>query len=194
MAHLLRKIRKFHAAFPEFKDVYQFYVKFRKILRDGEQLQTQQQSLDVLVFKNKLAALHQRLDKLLEWDNPSDILEKIIKKVLRQRPRILTFVEHLNVPCHNNYAEYLIRIGVLKRKVSFGSKSAKGAEAYAILLSIYSTCKLRNIPFFDFIKKSLQYYTLTGQPLLLKHYKEIYIEQKRTFLKPFKSVISSKVT
>jgi transposase len=55
----------------------------------------------------------------------------------------LTFVEHPGAPCHNNYAEFLIRIGVLKRKISGGSVSAEGANAYAILLSIYVTCKLR---------------------------------------------------
>ncbi len=49
-------------------------------------------------------------------------------------------------------------------------KSAVGAETYAILLSIYTTCKLRKISFFDFMKQSLQHYTQTGTPLLLKEY------------------------
>ncbi|NOG83878.1 MAG: transposase [Planctomycetes bacterium] len=39
MAHLLRKIRKFYAKFPELKDIARFYVKFRRIIRDGERLQ-----------------------------------------------------------------------------------------------------------------------------------------------------------
>jgi len=93
--------------------------------------------------------------------------------VKNQQPRILTFVEHPNVPCHNNFAEYLIRIGVLKRKVSFGSKSAKGAQAYATLLSIYSTCKLQGIPFHDFIHKSLVNYIEKGKPLLIQEYKKL---------------------
>jgi len=79
-------------------------------------------------------------------------------------------VEHPGVPCHNNFGEYLIRIGVLKRKVSFGSKSAKGATAYATLVSIYTTCKLRKISFLDFTKQSLQQYIRTGKPLLLSQY------------------------
>jgi transposase len=79
------------------------------------------------------------LADLVNWSNPDSILEEIIKKVEKQQPRILTFVEHPGVSFHNNYAEYLIRIGVLKRKISGGSVSAEGAEAYAILLSIYVT-------------------------------------------------------
>ncbi len=170
MAHLLRKIRKLYAAFPRLRSVFKFYVKFRKILRDGQRLQGQQDQLEEHVFKRRLEKLHNRLDQLLKWRNPNDILKQIIKKVKNQRPRILTFVEHPGVPCHNNFGEYLIRIGVLKRKVSFGSKSAEGARAYAILLSIYTTCKLRNVPFLDFMKQSLKYYTQFGKPMLLKQY------------------------
>jgi len=170
MAHLLRKIRKLYAAFPKLRSVYKFYLRLRKILRDGQKLQSEKNQLSPPVFKEKLNKLHKRLDRLLEWKNPNDILKDIIKKVGNQRERILTFVEHDNVPCHNNYGEYLIRIGVLKRKVSFGSKSPKGAEAYATLLSIYTTCKLQGIPFLDFIKESLQHYTQNGKPLLIKEY------------------------
>jgi hypothetical protein len=85
----------------------------------------------------------------------------------------LTFVEHPDAPFHNNYAEYLIRIGVLKRKVSGGSVSAQGAHAYAVLLSIYTTCKLRGISFPKFLKESLRHYIKTGHPQSLKSYQEV---------------------
>ncbi len=91
----------------------------------------------------------------------------------RQRPRILTFVKHEDVPCHNNFAEYLMRIGVLKRKVSSGSKSPEGADAYAVLLSIYTTCKLQEISFVDFMRASLKQHIKTGKTMLLKEYIEI---------------------
>ena len=58
----------------------------------------------------------------------------------------------------NPIQHYLIRIGVLKRKISYGSKSKEGAEAYAVLLSIHTTCKLRKIPFADYLKQSLKQY------------------------------------
>lgn len=170
MAHLLRKIRKLYAAFPELKSVHSFYIRFRRILRDGERLQDKRSELEEFVFKRRLDKLHKRLDNLLEWPDANEVLGIVIKKVKKQRPRILTFVEHPGVPCHNNFGEYLIRIGVLKRKISFGSKSAEGATAYAILLSVYTTCKLRKISFLDFLKQSLQLYTQTGKPLLLKEY------------------------
>lgn len=170
MAHLLRKIRKLYRAFPKLSSVLKFYIKFRRILRDGQRLQAKRSELGEEIFQRRVTKLHIRLDELLQWRNPNEILAQILQQVKNQRPRILTFVEHPDVPCHNNYGEYLIRIGVLKRKVSFGSKSDKGAKAYATLLSIYTTCKLRNIPFLDFTKQSLQYYIRTGKPMLLSQF------------------------
>lgn len=170
MAHLLRKIRKFHFAFPNLGTVFKFYIRFRKILRDGERLQLQRKKLAKEVFKRRLNKLHNRLDELLKWHNPNDILKDIIEKVRRQRSYILTFAEHNGVPCHNNHAESLIRKGVMKRKVSFGSKSQEGAEAYAIMLSIYTTCQLRKISFVDFMIHSLKHYIRTKRPMLLKEY------------------------
>ena len=89
---------------------------------------------------------------------------------------MLTFVEHPDAPCHNNYGEFLIRIGVLKRKVSGGSVSAEGAHAYAILLSIYVTCKLRSISFPKYMKESLRHYIRTGKPMLLRTYSTFIAE------------------
>ena len=172
LAHLLRKVRKFRDAFPQLTDILKFYLKLRRIVRDGERLQQNRDQFGELVFQRRLKRLKKRLADLLEWPNPSNVLKEIIKKVERQQPRILTFVEHPNVPSHNNYAEFLIRIGVLKRKISGGSVSAEGAESYAILLSIYVTCKLRNIFFPKYLKKSLQHYIKTGKPLSLREYSE----------------------
>jgi transposase len=172
LAHLLRKIRKFCAAFPQLKDIARFYIKFRRIIRDGEKLQAQREELGELVFRRRLKRLEKRLAELLEWPDPDEVLQEIIKKVKRQQPRILTFVEHPEVPCHNNYGEFLIRIGVLKRKISGGSVSAEGAHAYAILLSIYVTCKLRKISFPKYMKASLAHYSKTGKPMSLAGYAE----------------------
>ena len=170
MAHLLRKIRKFRDAFPHLSSIVKFYVKLRRILRDGEQLQADREKLGEKVFRRRLKRLEKRLENLLDWPDPDDILQRIIKKVKRQQPRILTFVEHPGAPCHNNYGEFLIRIGVLKRKVSGGSVSAEGANAYAILLTIYVTCKLRGISFPKYMKESLKHYIRTGKPMLLETY------------------------
>jgi len=180
MAHLLRKIRKFRDTFPRLSTIVKFYVKLRRILRDGERLQADREKLGEKVFRRRLKRLEKRLENLLNWPNPNDILQEIIKKVRRQQPRILTFVEHPGVPCHNNYGEFLIRIGVLKRKISGGSVSAEGANAYAILLTIYVTCKLRRISFPKYMKESLRHYIRTGKPMLLDTYSAFFADCKQS--------------
>jgi len=53
-------------------------------------------------FRRRLLRLHHRLEALVQWKNLNEILAEIIKKVKRKQPRILTFVEHEDVPSHNN--------------------------------------------------------------------------------------------
>ena len=180
MAHLLRKIRKFRDALLHLSSIVKFYVKLRRILRDGERLQSRRKELGEEVFQRRLKRLKQRLKNLLNWPNPNDILREIIKKVTRQEPRILTFVEHPGAPCHNNYGEFLIRIGVLKRKISGGSVSAEGANAYAVLLTVYVTCKLRGISFPKYMKESLRHYIRTGNPMSLGIYSTFMADNYNT--------------
>ena len=55
-----------------------FYLKLRRIIRDGEKLQVAHDGLSELVFQRRLKALEQRLDALLEWNNPNDTLKDVI--------------------------------------------------------------------------------------------------------------------
>jgi len=79
----------------------------------------------------------------------------------------------------NNYGEYIIRKGVLKRKISGGSMAERGAQAYAILNSIAQTCHLRKISFVKFLMASLLYYIRTGRPMLLSEYATLTNENKK---------------
>ena len=81
-------------------------------------------------------------------------------------------------PSHNNFGEYIIRKGVLKRKISGGSMSPRGAQAYAILISIAQTCHLRKISFPCFLHASLLHYCRTAKPLLLSEYASRIVQNK----------------
>lgn len=170
MAHILRKIRKFRDAYPQYYTVSVFYRKLRRILRDGERLQSNRKDLGEIVFLRRLEFLKMRLNNLLAWKNPNEVLKEIIAKVERQSEHILTFVEHEGVPNHNNYGEYTIKKGILKRKVSGGSMSEEGVRAYAIIQSIAQTCHLRKLSFLRFLTASIIHYIRTGTPLLLSQY------------------------
>ena len=179
MAHILRKIRKFRDAYPQYYSILCFYRKLKRILTDGERLQGARKEIGEDVFLRRLALLHARLDSLLAWKNPNAILKEIIAKVERQAAYILTFVEHEGVPNHNNYGEYIIKKGILKRKVSGGSMSEEGVRAYATLQSIAQTCHLRKLSFIGFLKSSLIHYIRRGTPLLLAQYESQLINMHK---------------
>jgi transposase len=170
MAHIMRKIRKFRDAYPQFYSIVIFYKKLRRILLDGERLQSERKDIGEEIFQRRLNLLKLRLRNLLSWKNPNSVLKEVIAKVARQEPYILTFVEHEGSPNHNNFGEYIIKKGILKRKVSGGSMSEEGVRAYAVLQSISQTCHLRKISFLSFLTKSLIYYIRTRKPLLLSQY------------------------
>jgi transposase len=170
MAHIFRKIRAFIDAFPQYRSIMTFYLKLRQIIRDGQTLQAARGGLSERVFEQRLEALEQRLDELLSWNKPNDTLKAVIKKVHRQKKPILTFIKHEGATHHNNYGEYIIKKGVVKRKMSGGSLSAEGARAYACIQSIAMTCQLRGVSFHRFLKTSLVCYIRTGRPMLLAEY------------------------
>ena len=170
MAHIFRKIRAFIDAYPQYRSIMTFYLRLRKIIREAQRLQKQRSELKEKIFQRRLKVLDKKLDELLRWENPNAILLEVIKKVSRQKERILTFVEHEGATHHNNYGEFIIKKGVVKRKMSGGSTSEEGARAYACIQSVAMTCQLRKISFHHFLKKSLVQYIRTGNPLLLAEY------------------------
>jgi transposase len=170
MAHLFRKIRFLIQEHPQARSLLRFYTRLKRLLRDGEHLQHMRDDIGEEAFLRRYDRLEARLDDLLAWKNPNPLLAKFIASLQRQRDRILTFVLVPDCPNHNNFGEYIIRKGVLKRKVSGGSMAPSGAQAYATLISIAQTCQLRQIHFASFLRASLTHYCRTGRPLLLSEY------------------------
>ena len=178
MSHIFRKIRKYIEIHPQFRSVLKFYIKLRRILKDAKKLQANRENLGELVFRRRLKLLEKRLSVLLKWKNSNSVLKEVIDKVRRQKDYILTFVLYEDAESHNNYAEGIIRKGVLKRKVSGGSMSLRGAKAYSIILSVAQTCHLRKLSFCGFLKSCLIEYIRTGAPMLLSQY-EIKCRQSK---------------
>ena len=65
------------------------------------------------------------------------------KLICRYLPELFTFVEHPNVASSNNAAERAIRPAVISRKISGGTRSAKGSQTKTRLMSVFATWKLQ---------------------------------------------------
>ena len=58
--------------------------------------------------------------------------------------KYFTFLNHPSIPIDNNTAERALRHLVIKRKISFGSKTQRGAETTGILASVILSLKWNN--------------------------------------------------
>ena len=68
---------------------------------------------------------------------------KPAKLIYRCLPELFTFVEHPNVASSNNAAERAIRLAVISRKISGGTRSARGSQTKTRLMSVFATWKLQ---------------------------------------------------
>jgi transposase len=64
-------------------------------------------------------------------------------------PELFVFIRFPNVSSDNNPAERIIRHTVVARKISGGTKTAKGSETKTILTSLFDTWQLQNLNPFE---------------------------------------------
>ena len=69
-------------------------------------------------------------------DAPQHTLAKRINNFVDE---LFTFVEYPDVPSENNAAERAIRPAVIARKVSGGTRSARGSKTNSVLMSLFGT-------------------------------------------------------
>lgn len=80
-------------------------------------------------------------------------LSKIKESLRKNKDKYFTFLKHPGIPIDNNKAERALRHLVIKRKISFGSKTQRGAETTSILASVILSLKGNNPE--NWIKKYL---------------------------------------
>jgi hypothetical protein len=68
-------------------------------------------------------------------------LSRIKKSLRKNTKQYFTFLKYPTIPIDNNKAERALRHLVIKRKISFGSKTQKGAETTSILASVILSLK-----------------------------------------------------
>jgi hypothetical protein len=71
-------------------------------------------------------------------------LERIKKSLRKNTQQYFTFLKYPMIPIDNNKAERALRHLVIKRKISFGSKTQRGAETTSILASVILSLKWNN--------------------------------------------------
>ncbi len=101
--------------------------------------------------KNKRMHIHERFDSIFSTVTGYRTLDERIAKTKKKKDELLLVLDYPNVPLHNNLAEIAVREGVIKRKISYGTRSELGRLAWENMLSIQDTCRKLGISFYRYL-------------------------------------------
>jgi len=136
LAHLLRELNNFEEAL-----YCTWSKKMKQLLLDAIALKKQLTINDYNEPPPSVTELQTQLESLLAVDYSTyhKKIKAFIKRLVKNKQSILTFLYYENVPADNNGSERAIRNIKVKAKVSGQFRSKRGAERFAILRSIIDT-------------------------------------------------------
>ncbi len=82
-------------------------------------------------------------------------MSRLCERIERFLPELFMFVTDPRVPADNNAAERSLREPVVSRKISGGTRSAKGSETKSILASLFGTWRLLELDLYESCRKIL---------------------------------------
>ncbi|WP_207689650.1 IS66 family transposase [Desulfonema limicola] len=105
--------------------------------------------------KKKCSPILARLKKACNLGAKEDHakLKALANEILNDWDAVVAFVKNPDLPPTNNEAERALRHAVISKRISFGTRTSEGSKAYAALLSVIETCRLRNQNPWDFISQ-----------------------------------------
>jgi transposase len=136
LAHLMRELKNFENALDsawasKLKQLFKDAISYKKQMSIDDYSKTNPKVRD---FENQLTGL---LD--IDYSNKHKKIQSFIKRLMKNRNSIFTFLYHSGVPPDNNGSEKAIRNAKVKMKISNQFKSFDFANHYAIIRSVIDT-------------------------------------------------------
>lgn len=163
LVHLLRDLKQVEKYKSTAGDWPAFAKLLRRLLGDAIRLWRQRGELSAETYASRRERLTQRLTALIETTWSSREVKRLIKRLRRHQTDLFTFLDHDGVPFDNNHAEREVRPAVIIRKNSYGNRSEAGADAQAVLMTIFRTLKQREHQPMQTIVQALRTYVVTGK-------------------------------
>lgn len=148
--HIGRNFKKLSPYSPRYQEIlaqflndfWEYYHRLKAFKKKPSEKLKQELSRDFdELFSRKTG--FKELDDLLE-----------IKRT--KKSQLLLVLDYPEIPIHNNHSEQQIRVMVMKRKVSSGTKSDSGRKSRDTWMGLMMTCKKLGIGFFDYLKDRLR--------------------------------------
>ena len=161
LVHLLRDLEYVESYRCVDKNWAAFAKKLRRLVGDAIRL-WRREEVEAAEFASRRNRLDVRLVAMIETQWQHKEARRLVKRLRRHCKELFTFLDEEGVPFDNNHAERAIRPAVLIRKNSYNNRSRRGADAQAVLMSVYHTLKQRGHHPIDTIVKAIESYLTTG--------------------------------
>ena len=122
----------------------------------GTLLRSDIETVDKRGLKKRYLKRHERDVKkyfrlLASRNFQSEVAESLRNRLLRCQDKLFTFIQHNGVAWNNNNAENAIKRFAYYRAKTIGNMREPGLSDYLVLLSIYQTCRYKDISFLEFL-------------------------------------------
>jgi hypothetical protein len=162
LVHLLRDLLHVEKYKSPSRHWSAFAKSLRRLIGDAIRLWRKKDELPAEAYASRCQRIRQRLRELIAQPWEDGQARRLIKRLRRHEHDLFTFLDHAGVPFDNNHAERAIRPAVIIRKNSYGNRSERGADAQAVLMSIFRTLKQRGHDPLKTITEALTTYLKTG--------------------------------
>ena len=138
LLHLLRELTDSAEKSPAFA-ASSFFGKSKRLVKEMLLLKGRWGQMSPERYTSRVCRLETRLDQLADADYDEPNARRLGKRMRKFKKELTAFLWEKNLQGTNNIAERAIRPAVVARKISGGSRSAKGADAFAKLASLLRT-------------------------------------------------------
>jgi hypothetical protein len=107
--------------------------------------------LKKIYLERHVSDVNQFYKKIEALSSESEIFNKYKSRLTKNRVKLFEFLNHDNVPWNNNNAECAIKAFASYRNIADGRFTENGIDRYLLLLSIYQTCKYKDVSFLEFL-------------------------------------------
>lgn len=109
-------------------------------------------------------------DEIFSTETGYDELDERIQLTKAKKDNLLVVLEYPDTPLHNNPAELALRMYVIKRKISIGTRTDEGTKSWETFFTIMDTCRKLGINFRGYLydRISKQYKMASLASLILE--------------------------
>jgi hypothetical protein len=135
LTHLLREFNESAEKSPAFA-AGTFCTNSKRLIKEMLLLKNQWEKLEPGRYDSSVLRLETRLERLVSGDYDEPNAKRLAKRMRKHQKELTAFLYEKDLDGTNNAAERALRPAVVARKISGGSRSKNGAQAWATLSSL----------------------------------------------------------